>query len=53
MAKGIDGYPHAVALHNNNYTISVLGTGIDICYTSEHLILMNKIIENGVVISQF
>lgn len=53
MAKGIDGYSHTVALHNNNYTIAVLGTGVDICYPSEHLTLMNKIIENGVVISQF
>lgn len=53
MAKGIDGYSHTVALHNNNYTIAVLGTGVDICYPSEHLTLMNKIIENGAVISQF
>lgn len=53
MAKGIDGYAHTVALNNNNYTIAVLGTGIDKCYPSEHLPLMNKIIESGTVISQF
>lgn len=53
MAKGIDGYSHTVALHNNNYTIAVLGTGVDICYPREHLTLMNEIIKNGVVISQF
>jgi len=53
MAKGIDSYSHTAALHNNNYTIAVLGTGVDICYPSEHLTLMNKIIENGAVISQF
>lgn len=53
MAKGIDGYAHTVALHNNNYTIAVLGTGADRCYPSEHITLMSKIIENGAVISQY
>ena len=53
MAKGIDSYAHTISLHNNNYTIAVLGTNVDICYPSEHLTLMNKIIENGAVISQF
>lgn len=40
-------------LHNSNYTIDVLGAGVDICHPSEHQTLMNKIIENGAVISQF
>lgn len=53
MAKGIDGYSHTVALYNNNYTIAVLGTGVDKCYPSEHITLMDKIIESGAVISQF
>ena len=53
MAKGIDGYAHTVALNNNNYTMAVLGTGVDRCYPSEHINLMNNIIENGAVISQF
>lgn len=45
MAKGIDGYSHTVALHNDNYTIAVVGTGVDICYPIEHLTLMNEIIK--------
>lgn len=53
MAKGIDSYAHTIAINNNNYTIAVLGTGIDRCYPKEHISLMNKIIETGVVISQF
>lgn len=53
MAKGIDGYSHTVALHNDNYTIAVVGTGVDICYPIEHLTLMNEIIKKGAVISQF
>lgn len=53
MAKGIDSYAHTVALHNKNYTIAILGTGVDKCYPSEYLSLMNRIIEEGAVISQF
>lgn len=53
MAKGIDSYAHTVALHNKNYTIAIIGTGVDKCYLSEHLSLMNMIIEDGAVISQF
>jgi DNA processing protein len=53
MAKGIDGYAHTLAINNNNYTIAILGTGVDKCYPKEHINLMNKIIETGVVVSQF
>lgn len=53
MAKGIDSYSKSIALHNHNYTIAVLGTRVDICYPSKHLTLMNKIIENRAIISQF
>lgn len=53
MEKGIDGYAHTIAINKNNYTIAVLGTGVDNCYPKEHITLMNKIIEAGAVISQF
>ena len=53
MAKGIDGYSHTGELLNVNYTIAVVGTGVDICYPTEHLTLMNEIIKKGAVISQF
>lgn len=53
MAKGIDSYAHTIAINNNNYTIAILGTGVDKCYPKEHITLMNKIIEKGAVISQF
>lgn len=53
MAKGIDSYAHTIPINNNNYTIAVLGTGVDKCYPKEHSTLMNKIIEKGVVISKF
>ena len=50
MAKGIDWYSHTVALHNDNYTIAVVGTGVDICYPIEHLTLMNEIIKLFIII---
>ena len=45
MPKEIDSYAHTVAIKNNTYTIAVLGTGVDKCYPSEHISLMNRIIE--------
>ena len=53
LAKGIDGYAHISCLKNNGYTIAFLGNGIDICYPSEHRELMDGIIENGAVISEY
>lgn len=53
MAKGIDGYAHTACFKNNGYTIAILGCGVDICYPTEHKELMQKIIENGAVISQY
>ncbi|SHI06790.1 DNA-processing protein DprA [Clostridium grantii] len=53
MAKGIDSYAHTACLNNNGYTIAVLGSGVDICYPREHIKLIEKIIENGAVISQY
>jgi DNA processing protein len=53
MAKGIDGYAHTACLKNNGYTIAILGCGVDVCYPKEHRELMEKIIENGAVISQY
>ena len=53
MANGIDSYDHTVVIKNSTYTIAVLGTGVDKCYSSEHISLMNRIIEQGAIISQF
>lgn len=53
MAKGIDGYAHTACLKNNGYIIAFLEHGVDTCYPPEHSNLMNKIIENGAVISEF
>ena len=53
MAKGIDSYAHTVCLKEGGYTIAVLGNGPDICYPSEHKGLMERIIDNGAVISEY
>lgn len=53
MAKGIDSYAHTACIKEGGYTIAFLGNGLDICYPIEHIKLMEAIIENGSVISQF
>jgi len=53
MAKGIDGYAHIACLKTGGYTLAFLGSGVDVCYPKEHGELMENIIENGAVISQF
>lgn len=53
MAKGIDGYAHTSCINAGGYTIAFLGNGLDICYPKEHNKLMESIIENGAVISEY
>ena len=53
MARGIDGASHAAALTSGGTTVAVLGCGADICYPPEHKDLMNAIIEDGMVISEY
>lgn len=53
MAKGIDSYAHSGALRAGGRTIAVLGCGTDVVYPMENKNLMEKIIENGTVISEY
>ncbi|MDD4402479.1 MAG: DNA-processing protein DprA [Desulfitobacteriaceae bacterium] len=53
MAKGIDSYAHTGCIKAGGYTIAFFGNGLDICYPSEHVELMEKIIENGAIISEY
>lgn len=53
MALGIDGVCHAGALSAGGRTIAVIGSGIDVCYPSQHLRLAREIVKNGCVITEF
>lgn len=53
MARGIDSYAHQGALEAQGDTVAVLGCGLDIVYPRENKLLMDSIMEKGVVISEF
>ncbi len=53
MAKGVDGMAHRGAIDAGGYTVAVLGNGIDRAYPAEHKPLMEEIIKNGMVITEF
>ena len=53
MARGIDSEGHRGILDGGGKTIAVLGCGVDICYPSENRQLMERIIENGCIVSEY
>ncbi|WP_003541171.1 DNA-processing protein DprA [Desulfotomaculum nigrificans] len=53
MARGIDTAAHRGALKGKGTTVAVLGCGPDVVYPKENARLMDKIIEQGAVISEF
>ncbi len=53
MAKGVDSVCLRAALDAGAHTIAILGCGIDRCYPTENRDLMNEIILNGTVMTEF
>lgn len=53
LARGIDTIAHNEALASGGPTIAVLGTGVDVVYPRENGALANKIIDQGILISEF
>jgi len=53
LARGIDAIAHQGALAVNGRVIGVLGTGIDVCYPKENRKLYDKVLERGVILSEF
>ena len=53
LAYGIDVTAHHAALNNNLPTVAVLGHGLDIIYPASHKALANKIVDEGLLITDF
>ena len=53
FARGIDTIAHKTTLENGGKTIAVFGNGIDIIYPYQNKELYNKIISNGLILSEF
>lgn len=53
MAKGVDSYAHTSCIKSGGYTIAILANGLDMCYPQEHTALMEKIIDNGALLSEY
>ncbi|MFB3091113.1 MAG: DNA-processing protein DprA [Gammaproteobacteria bacterium] len=53
LALGIDSCSHQGALNANGYTIAVTGNGLDMIYPARHKALAEKIVDNGILVSEF
>lgn len=53
MAEGIDSAAHLGALKAGGKTIAVLGSGIDICYPKNNMNLYKRILEEGLLVSEY
>lgn len=53
LAQGIDSAAHRGALDGAGRTIAVMGCGVDVVYPREHAQLMQRILANGAIISEF
>jgi DNA processing protein len=53
LARGVDGWAHRGALDGGGKTIAVLGCGIDRDYPRAHAALASRIVETGLIVSEY
>lgn len=53
LARGIDASAHNGCIVGRGKTIAVMGTGVDSIYPKQHASLREKILENGLILSEF
>lgn len=53
LALGIDALAHQTCINNNGSTIAVLGSGLDQIYPASNRYLAEKIINTGLIISEY
>jgi DNA processing protein len=53
LAAGIDGIAHQSCLAAQGRTIAVLGTGLDLVYPSQHRQLLEQIVAEGLVVTEY
>lgn len=53
LAYGIDSSAHLGALEAEGFTTAVVGGGFDYCYPASNRRLMERIVENGIVFSEY
>lgn len=53
LAMGIDAAAHQGAVGATGGSIAVLGCGIDICYPRRHWRLLDALLDNGMVVSEY
>ncbi|MGL4772491.1 MAG: DNA-processing protein DprA [Clostridium sp.] len=52
-ARGVDTIAHRECINSNGKTVAVLGCGINVVYPYENKELFNKVLRNGLIITEF
>ncbi|MCI6011284.1 MAG: DNA-processing protein DprA [Firmicutes bacterium] len=53
MAKGIDNFAHQGTLRAGGQAVAVLGCGVDICYPAENRKLYERLLAEGLILSEY